>query len=518
MRGEALRRALFAAAFTVTTGGGCAVEEPAVQTEAPAGLQEQAKERRKVQLESTRAPRMSEQATTQAAPVEVAKADTEDSAEEEQLTPVKPIEIPVSRDRDPEEEKRKMSLSRDRSSKAMAQLKLGNLDRAIREARQALKIHEQNVEAMLVISEAFYKQGKYEIAQSVGGLALQIDPKVLTPEEASQAFNLRGFAYLAEANSTAALNMFRQAAEGDEQNAAAWNNLGVQFMVKGDYGTAIGCFQYAVELQPKFRRARLNLGAAQRALGQIVEARQTFSEILKLDPQSADAHFNLGVLYLDADSFPNIEATERLNLAVQAFTRYKEVVLTRAPAAKGGVDTWTVALETGPGREFVSVEQADLYIGVAKKNLEREERRKKRGVKRKEREAKEAQEAAEAAALVPEDSGAQEMAPDEPSVDGGETPTPQDPTPQDPTPQGPAPQDPTPQGPAPQQPAPQDPTPQDPTPQGPAPQQPAPQQPAPQGPAVQGPAPQQPAPQGPAPQQPAPQQPAPQQPSGGQQP
>ena len=449
------------AMLMASLGGGCVVAQPTIETEAPAGLKEDAKERRRVQLESTRAPRMSEQATTEAALVDVGKG-VADGSDEEELTPVKPIDIPVSRDRDPEEEKRKMSLSRDRSSKAMAQLKLGNLDRAIREARQALKIHEQNVEAMLVIAEAFYKQGKYEVAQSVGGLALQVDPKVLTPEEASQAYNLRGFAYLAEGNSTGALNMFRQAAEDDEKNAAAWNNLGVQFMGKGDYSTAIGCFQYAVELQPKFRRARLNLGAAERALGRLVEARQTFRAILKLDPQSADAHFNLGVLYLDADPFPSVETTERLNLAVQSFTRYKELVIARGPAAKGGVDTWTVALEKAPGREFVSVEQADLYIGVAKKYLEREERRKKRDAKRKDREVKEAQEAAEAASLVPEESAGSEPPEGAPSEEEAtaaaetpieDTPAPQDPAPQDPAPQGPSQQEPAPQGPAPQEPS-----------------------------------------------------------------
>jgi tetratricopeptide (TPR) repeat protein len=503
-----IRRSFVLATLVTIMGSGCAVEEPTRETEAPAGLQEEAKERRKIQLESTRAPRMSEQASTQAAPAQVATKEQAAPSMEEELTPVKPIEIPVSRDRDPEEEKRKMSLSRDRSAKAVAQLKLGNLDRAIREARQALKIHEQNVEAMLVISEAFYKQGKYEIAQSVGGLALQIDPKVLTPDEASQAFNLRGFAYLAEDNLTAALNMFRQAAEGDEQNAAAWNNLGVQFMGKGDYATAIGCFQYAVELQPKFRRARLNLGAAQRALGQVVEARQTFDEILKLEPQSADAHFNLGVLYLDADPFPNVETTERLNLAVQSFTRYKEVVLRRAPAAKDGVDAWTAVLENAPGREFVSVEQADLYIGVAKKNLEREARRKKRNEKRKQQEAKEAQEAAEEAALVPAEEVVEEGAP--------ATAAPQEAAPTEEAEEAEA-QEPAPQGPSAQEAAPTE----EAEAQEPAPQGPSAQEPAPQGPSAQEAAPteeaeaQEPAPQGPSAQEPAPQEPAPQAPSGG---
>ena len=55
------------------TGSGCAVEEPTMETEAPAGLQEEAQERRKIQLESTRAPRMSAQTSTEMAPAEVAR-------------------------------------------------------------------------------------------------------------------------------------------------------------------------------------------------------------------------------------------------------------------------------------------------------------------------------------------------------------------------------------------------------------------------------------------------------------
>jgi hypothetical protein len=53
----------------------------------------------------------------------------------------------IPQDRDPEEERRKMSLSRERSKKAIAALDAGRLTQAISEARQALKIHEQNVES-----------------------------------------------------------------------------------------------------------------------------------------------------------------------------------------------------------------------------------------------------------------------------------------------------------------------------------------------------------------------------------
>ena len=104
-----------------------------------------------------------------------------------------------------------MSLSRERSKVAVQALEAGRLAQAISEARQALRIHEQNVEAMLVIAESFYMQGKYEIVQSVTSSVLQVDPEVLTAEEASKAQNLRGFAFIALGEPTAAMEAFRSA-------------------------------------------------------------------------------------------------------------------------------------------------------------------------------------------------------------------------------------------------------------------------------------------------------------------
>ena len=75
--------------------------------------------------------------------------------------------LPKVRDRDPEEEKKKMSLSRQRSAEGRKQLNAGRYAEAIDHSRQALKIHEQNVDAMLVIAEVYYKQKKYELVQAV---------------------------------------------------------------------------------------------------------------------------------------------------------------------------------------------------------------------------------------------------------------------------------------------------------------------------------------------------------------
>src|SRR5262245_59281846 len=148
------------------------------------------------------------------------------------VEPTKPAVAPPQ-DRDQNAEKAKMKRSREKSGKAKQLLRGGSFDKAISQARDALREHEQNVEAMLVIAECFYKQGKHELVISVTSSILKVDPKVLSPEEKSQAYNLMAFAYLQSGKRGDAFNSFKSAAETDQNNSSAWNNLGVQYMWKG---------------------------------------------------------------------------------------------------------------------------------------------------------------------------------------------------------------------------------------------------------------------------------------------
>lgn len=397
-----------------------------------------------------------------------------------------PTQRVLPKDRDPEEEKRKMSLSRQRSKAARDAFDSRRYDQAIQEARQALKIHEQNVEAMLVIAEVFYVQKKYEIVQSVTSSVLQVDPEILAPDEASQAHNLRGFAYLALGQDDAALQAFRKAADGDPNNATAWNNVGVQYLVQGDAQTAASCFAYAVQLDPAFAQAHLNHGSALRKQGQLVAAETAFKRALELRKDLPEAHFNLGVLYLDADPFPELETTVRLNRAITELTRFKQ------SAMKTGAATPTTTSESkmpGAGRdpsefgnELVTLAQADLYIEAARKGIEREKRR----IEREKRRAEKAGSERELQAPKSEESG------DTGTSDAGTTP--QRPG-AAPAPQAPGEQTPK-QAPKPQEP-PNSPKTEDPSPPPQSPQRPA---PSPEPPATQGPKAQQ--PKAPAPQRP----------------
>jgi Tfp pilus assembly protein PilF len=203
---------------------------------------------------------------------------------------------------------------------------------------------------MLVMAEAFLKQGKHELTQTVTGSALAVDPKLLTPEETGRAHNLKGFAYLAADKQNLATQSFRRAAEADAKNATAWNNLGAQYLRIGNFKTAIECFAYATRLDSSFYKAHLNLGNARRAQGELQTAEKSYQLALQLRPDYPEAFFTLGVLYLDATDYPGLDTTTRLNRALAYFTKYRE----RAAAVGGsegdrpGDDVARVKTTKGP--------------------------------------------------------------------------------------------------------------------------------------------------------------------------
>lgn len=310
-------------------------------------------------------------------------AQTTPDAQPDASEPAAPQEqaLPRVQDRDPEEERRKMSLSRDRSAQAEKLLVSGQLKQAVDQSRAALRIHEQNVHAMLVMGEAYFKMGKYELTQTVTSSAVVVDPKVQDPTELSQAYNLKGFAYLAMGKPNSATEAFKKAAETDANNAAAWNNLGTRYLEGGDFKTATSCFEYVVKIDPTFAKGHLNLGAALRAQRRWTEAEKAFNDALARKSNYAEAYFNLGVLYLDADPYPGVPTEARLKKAIAYLTKYRDL------AAKGKAQAQTVsvskAAQQGPTRtESVGVAAADDYMAVAKKALDREKRRQEREAKR----------------------------------------------------------------------------------------------------------------------------------------
>ena len=448
---------------------------------------------------------------SEAASLAVIEAGLADGADEDAKRAAAQEVLQKVKDRDPEEEKKKLAKSLTISAQAQALLDEGNLTEAVDTAREALKVHEQNVDAMLVLGHVFYKQGKFELVSAVTGSALQVDAKIRTPKQTSRAYNLQGFAMLATGDDTRATVLFKKAAEVDDQNAAAWNNLGTRYLDVGDVNTAAACFEYAIGLDPRFYKAQLNYGAALRAQRKWEEAEAAIRKAMELRPNYAEAYFNLGVLYLDADPFPGLDTVARLNKAIQNLAKYRELAPDDPPRPGAGRGPGLGSDGKAPPPR-VSKARADDYIRVANKGIERERRRLEREQQRQAKPAQGDPEGDPSAAPTEAPSGDTAVG-DPPATHGGDETAPDDAAPEQPAGDPSTPADPAPQEPS--KPAPQEPS--KPAPQGPS--KPAPQEPskpAPQGPSKPAPKPApkpvKPAPQGPTP-QPPPAQPSPQKPS-----
>jgi Tfp pilus assembly protein PilF len=232
-----------------------------------------------------------------------------------------------------------------RNALAFALLQLNQPQAAETEAKTVLKGDERNVRAMQLLSQAYFRQGKYELSKLVLENARAVDAND------AATHNLLGATLLHLKQKPLALEEFRAAAQARPDFAEARNNYGVMLVEAGDYEGAIRELEAAVALAPDFVPARLNLGNAYRGKLALQQAEAEYQRVVQLQPALADTYFNLAILNLDSE-LPGVDTVERMNRAIAYFKTYKD---------KGGTD-----------------ERVDQYLKDAAKGIDREQRRRER--------------------------------------------------------------------------------------------------------------------------------------------
>jgi tetratricopeptide (TPR) repeat protein len=248
-------------------------------------------------------------------------------------------------------------------------LETNRLPEAEAESKKILKADEQNVRAMQLLAQGYYRQGKYELCRLVLENARAVDPSDPVTH------NALGTVQLKLKQRQAALESFKTAASLRSDFAEAHTNFGAMLVESGDYDGAIRELEQAVSAAPELLPARMNLGNAYRGKLELDKAKQQYEKVVALDPTLADTYYNLAILHLDSD-VPGMDTIDRYNKAIAYFTTYKE---------KGGAD-----------------ERVEQYLKDAAKGIDREQRRrdreKKDQLRKAEKEAAEAKKQAEAAA------------------------------------------------------------------------------------------------------------------------
>lgn len=235
----------------------------------------------------------------------------------------------------------------------------GRYKDAIAVAKQALRIEERDVDAMLQIGKANLRLGRVELAQSVFDRVTEMDP------EQAEVYYLLAQIQRDQGFDQMAIDSLKKAVEKRPTYVEAMNNLAALYLLSGNYEEAERQLAQAIEIAPSWSVLHLNYGNALRGAGRWSEAKEELNRARQLDPSQNGVLLNLGILYYVADDLDGLDRLARYHEAKKYFAQYK----------------------TERGSRLSKEDAVQKYLKEIQIAIEREERRIEAEKARKEREA-----------------------------------------------------------------------------------------------------------------------------------
>lgn len=226
---------------------------------------------------------------------------------------------------------------------ALRALRTRDLVDAEREAREAIKVDERSVPAMLVMAQVFRGQGRLDTARFAVENALALEPgNALLHLE-------RGHVLLAQSDRTEALVAFERSARLRPTLAEALEPYGRLLLERGFAVEARATFEMLVRQQPKSGLAQLYLGNALRATKSYPAAEAAYNKALELDPDLDEVHFNMALLSID-NGVGDADELVRLQKGLEGLKRYQSRAQPDA-ATKARLAEYIESTEKRVGRE-----------------------------------------------------------------------------------------------------------------------------------------------------------------------
>lgn len=167
----------------------------------------------------------------------------------------------------------------------------GELDAAINEFQETIKLDPHCAEAHHGLGDAYRRMGLYDQAISSFREAIQLD------HNCAEAHLGLGVAYSGKGLQDLEIEHFEKAIKLDPNCAEAYSCLGVAYHNKGMPEIAIKRYEEAIRLTPDIAVDRYNLGLAYTDMDLGNLAILQFEEAIRLKPDFAEAHGILGVMY-----------------------------------------------------------------------------------------------------------------------------------------------------------------------------------------------------------------------------
>ncbi len=211
-------------------------------------------------------------------------------------------------------------------------------DKAIREAKLALKASPSSVDAVAVLAHGYYSKRLYDTAEVILDL-LYAERKAAT-EANAHIFHTYGLLYEATDRPENALVAYKKAGAINPRHSSAQINLGAFYLRNKQYTAAREIYE-GLSKRAGVSSAVVwcNLGSAYRGQSSLLRgnrrdtflkaANRAYERALQIDRKYAPAYYNLALLYLDASPFPgtsgNLDNLARLERAGSFLAEYRKM-------------------------------------------------------------------------------------------------------------------------------------------------------------------------------------------------
>jgi len=176
----------------------------------------------------------------------------------------------------------------DLSARGFALQTKGDLDGALADYDQAIKLDPHNVEALSRRALAERDKGNWDGALADFNAVLAIAP------DNADAYSNRGYVKQTKGDLDGALADYSEALTLKPTSAEAFYNVGLIKVRRGDIDGGIEAFNKAIDLNPKLARPYFSRGNAKNAEGDIDGAIADYTQSIMLDRSYAMASFNRG--------------------------------------------------------------------------------------------------------------------------------------------------------------------------------------------------------------------------------
>lgn len=198
---------------------------------------------------------------------------------------------------------------------------LAQYTRSISTLREALKIEPENAYAWFSLGLSYKEEKQFNEAIKSFREALRIDP------QQSFTWYSLGETHLSLEQYDEAIKDFREVLRIDPENFGSWNGLGNSFMMLNKYDEAIHSLKESLRIKPENARTWFILGNVYTHFKQSDEAIKAYQEALRLDPKNTVTMTMLGLTYKEKKQFDEAIKVLRDALLIQPENTYAWISL-----------------------------------------------------------------------------------------------------------------------------------------------------------------------------------------------